>query len=161
MTGRCIRRAMLLATLLAVAACGAAPPKPVPARALIAAAADVNPDASGRASPVVLRIYQLKEAGAFNDADFFALFEREQATLGAGLLAREEYALQPGEQRELEIEIAPEARFIGAVAAFRDIDNARWRAVSTAPEKTLRDLLRKSRVAVRVEQAAVSIAIGD
>ena len=38
----------------------------------IAASTDANPDATGRPSPVVLRVYQLKGDGAFSRAEFFA-----------------------------------------------------------------------------------------
>ena len=50
--------------VLALALCGkgpkpAAPLAPVSARMTIAASADANPDASGRPSPVVVRVYQV------------------------------------------------------------------------------------------------------
>src|SRR5262245_27417756 len=101
-----LKRAVLftvLATMLA--ACGG-PPKPTITKASLVVAKDVNPDPSGRASPIVVRVYQLKEEGAFSGADFFALYDREKETLGASVVAREEYELQPGETRQLELKIA-------------------------------------------------------
>jgi type VI secretion system protein VasD len=127
-------RWMFLASLaLVLASCGGAPPKPAISKATLVAAADANPDSGGRASPVVVRLYQLKEEGAFSNADFFALYDNEQATLGPSLVAREEYELKPGESRDLELQLAPETRFVAAIAAFRDIRNAQWRAVAAAP----------------------------
>jgi len=154
-------RRLLPTIVVALAACSAAPPKAVPARATLSVSQDANPDANGRASPIVLRVYQLQEEGTFKDVDFFALFEHEREVLGPSLLSREEYALAPGEQRELQLRLAPGVRYIGAAAAFRDIDNARWRAISAAPKKSLTDILGKDHVTVRVERASVGILIGD
>ena len=131
---RRVRFTFLAAALaLGLASCGGAPPKPAISKATLVAAADANPDSGGRASPVVVRLYQLKEEGAFSNADFFALYDNEQATLGPSLVAREEYELKPGESRDLQLQLAPETRFVGAIAAFRDIRNAQWRAVAAAP----------------------------
>ncbi len=83
MSRRTIRCAAGIGVLALLAACAGGPPKPAVAKAQLVVASDVNPDAEGRASPVVVRVYQLKEEGAFNSADFFALFDKEQETLGA------------------------------------------------------------------------------
>jgi type VI secretion system protein VasD len=129
-------------------------------RATLIVASDANPDSKGRASPIVVRVYQLKEEGAFANAEFFALFDKEQETLGASVVAREEYNLRPGETRQLELKLAPEARFVGAVAAFRDIRHAKWKVITPAPEKGLTDLLRKNKVTLNVARSELALAIG-
>ncbi len=149
--------------LLALAGCAsplapAGPPPPFPATVTIQAAASVNPDAQGRPSPVFVRLYQLKDAGAFMNAAYEALHTQEAATLGASIIAREELPLGPGELKALQVKIEPETRFIGVIADFRDIANAQWRAVTTAPEKRLKDLLREKRLSIRLEGTQVSIA---
>jgi type VI secretion system protein VasD len=145
---------------LAVVSCGAKPPKPTATKATLIVASDANPDSKGRASPIVVRVYQLKEEGAFANAEFFALFDKEQETLGASVVAREEYDLRPGETRQLELKLAPEARFVGAAAAFRDIRNAKWKVITPAPEKGLTDLLRKNKVTLNVARSELALAIG-
>ena len=45
---------------IALGACGGGAPKATPTRASLVVAGDVNPDSSGRPSPVVVRLYQLK-----------------------------------------------------------------------------------------------------
>ena len=117
---------------------------------------DTNPDSEGRASPVVVRLYQLKEEGAFASADFFALYDNEQEALGASDVAREEYELKPGETRELEVKIAPETRFVGAIAAFRDIRNAKWKILSAVPTEGLTD---KSKVTLSVARSDLQLSI--
>jgi type VI secretion system protein VasD len=130
------------------------------AKALITVAADVNPDSGGRASPIVVRLYQLKEQGAFAASDFFAIYDKEAATLGGGLIGREEYVFNPGEQRELELKLDKDAKFLGVVAAYRDIGNSKWRALTAAPKKNLIDLIHKDKLTLNVARAEITIVIG-
>ena len=134
------------------------PPPPPPTKAAIVVARDVNPDSAGRPSPIVVRLYQLKEEGAFNSASYFALADKEQATLGPSLESREEYELQPGQTQELTLKIPPEARYLGVVAAYRDLNNSKWKALSPAPETGLLDFVRKHKLIVTVGKAEVKIA---
>jgi type VI secretion system protein VasD len=147
---------------LALGACGKLrPPKPVePPPLTIAAApkaavkapmtisttADVNPDANGRPSPIVVRIYQLKTDAGFTAAEFFPLFDDDKKALGAELISRDEFVLGPGERRMIDVTVATETRFVGAVAAFRDIRNAQWRVLVPAPRKGLTMAVERARV---------------
>ena len=90
---------------------------------------NVNPDTHKRASPIVIRIYELKSSASFDAADFLSLYERDQATLQAEMGAREEFTLHPGESQPWEKTVGPDVRFIGVIAAFRDIEHARWKAL--------------------------------
>jgi len=125
---------------------------------MIVAAADVNPDSSGRPSPVVVRLYQLRGDAEFNGADFFALYDNERETLGPNLIMRDERTLLPGQQVQLKLALSPEARFIGAIAAFRDLQSSRWRAIIGVPEKSLMKLLAKRRVTVRLDKDVISFS---
>jgi type VI secretion system protein VasD len=116
----------------------------------LAASKEVNPDASGRPSPVVVRVYQLRNDAAFNGAEFFALYDDEQKALGPEFITRDEFVLAPAESRTLDVTLAPEARFVGAIAAFRDIRNAQWRSIVPAPKKGLSVAVERSRVVVSV-----------
>lgn len=151
--------------LLAVAAvgigCGSAPPKPAAAKAKITAAADVNPNSAGRASPIHVRIFQLKEDGAFMGADFWALVDKEQETLAASLVQRLEFDLSPGEAKEFELKISPDARVLGVMAEYADYRNAQWRVVAQAPNKSLLDMVKKDRVSFNIDKNKASIVVGD
>jgi type VI secretion system protein VasD len=94
----------------------------------VTAAANANPDSHGRASPVVMRLFELKSLAAFQNADFFSLFERDRETLGSDLVAKEEMVLLPGDRREFKRELHADTRFIALVAGYRDIERSRWRA---------------------------------
>jgi len=118
----------LAAAGLSMAGC-ASKPVVTTVAVTLTAGPDANPDARGRASPLTVRVYALKSPGPFEGADFFSLFEKDQATLGAELVQREEVLLRPGETKKLDFNLPPDAKSIGVMAAFRDLDRARWREV--------------------------------
>jgi type VI secretion system protein VasD len=126
----CIRWAAVLFAL-ALAGCASPPPPPVVSniQLSVAAGVDANPDARKRASPVTVRVYALKSSAPFDAADFFSLYEKDTATLGAELVQREEFLLRPGEEKAIPLKFGPEVKAIGVMAAFRDLERARWRAV--------------------------------
>ena len=105
-----------------------APPKPSIAELSFVIDANVNPDSSGRPSPVVVRIYELKSLAAFNRADFFSLYEKDREQLGPDLVNRDELPLMPGGKPQAITTLKSDTRYLGVVAAFRDIERARWRA---------------------------------
>jgi type VI secretion system protein VasD len=158
-----LRRALCVTMALGACAAGivacSSPPKPPPPKPPlllaihIVAGAQLNPDARMRPSPVVVRVYELKSLAAFNGADFFALYEKEQETLGADLIGREEYHLRPGETRPYQRQLQPDTKFIGVVAAFRDIETARWRQTAVVPAK------RRPTLTVGVQAQAVTVVI--
>ena len=123
------RRQLLLAGIgLTLVGCASPPNKPAEPTNLVIivlARADVNPDIRGRASPLSLRMFELKSGAAFQTADFFALYDRDQATLGADMLGREELILKPGETQTVTRKANPETRYLGVIAAFLYRDGKR------------------------------------
>lgn len=111
-----------------------APPPPAPQVAIsLEAGARVNPDAAGRGAPVIVRIYELRSQVAFDAADFFTLFDREQQALGQDLVGRDEYQLRPGERLLFARPLRPGTRVVAAVAAFRELERSTWKAVLPVP----------------------------
>lgn len=95
---------------------------------------DLNPDNNGRPSPIVVRIYSLKSDATFNNARFFELFENGQDVLGSDLTGQQEIEIFPGETKELnEKTLSIDSRYIGILAAYRDLDSAVWRGIITTP----------------------------
>ncbi len=126
------RRNWLLAvgaSALGLLAGCAKPEKPVTTSVTLTlvAAPDANPDAQGRASPLVTRYYVLKGPGGFDAADFFSLQDKDSATLGADLVQREEIIMRPGEQRRVQLTLAADVKALGFTGAYRDLTHARWR----------------------------------
>lgn len=153
--------AFALTALLAAGACAKAPPPPTlppitiaaPPEArtksamTVAAAADTNPDGSGRPSPIVVRVYQLKTDAAFKGADFFALYDDDQKVLGAELISRDEYVMNPSERKTIDVTVSRDTRFIGALAAFRD-RNAESRVLVPAPRGGFNVTIERARIVV-------------
>jgi len=129
------------------------PPPPTVVLGQVITGANVNPDVNGRPSPVVVRIYDLKSISAFDSAEFFSLWDKDQATLGPEMISREEYLMTPGEQKRFER--APTdgsgLSYLGVVAAFRDLEHARWRAAVAVPHN------RTTRVIVTVNGHDVAV----
>lgn len=158
--GEHTRRGVLRLTLSGaavpwLAACGLlkGPPKPPPPTRLagsLIGTADLNPSASDRPSPLRLRLYELRTVAAFQQADFMALYQQDQTTLGADLLGREEIVLNPGETRPYALKVLnAETRFLGVVALYRDLEHATWRAFApVVPSRTHALTLQAQRLAV-------------
>lgn len=123
-----------LAAPLALMRC-APPPKPPPVLTLtMVGSADQNPDPSGKASPVAVRIYQLTATAKFERSDVFALTEHEQQTLGQDDAGSQEFVLSPGETQTKTFELKPGVQAIGIVVLYREIDQAQWRADAPAAD---------------------------
>jgi type VI secretion system protein VasD len=94
----------------------------------IVGGADQNPDVSGKAAPVAVRVYQLSETARFERGDVFALTEHEQQALGQDDAGSQEFVLSPGETQTKTFELKPGVQAVGVITLYRDIDNAQWRA---------------------------------
>ncbi|MCL2340781.1 MAG: type VI secretion system lipoprotein TssJ [Proteobacteria bacterium] len=95
----------------------------------VASQPNVNPDVTGRPSPLIVKVYELRRDVAFNQADFQTLFTKPMQALSADLVAADELTLVPGEARRIKYKPDQETRFVGVVAGFRNMDRARWRVV--------------------------------
>ena len=124
------RRALLAIAALLAGMAGAPPPPPAVLTLTIVAGADQNPDPSGRAAPVAVRLFELNGTAKFERADVFALTEREQQTLGTDSQGSEEFVLRPGETRTVTRELKKGVQFVGITVLFRDIDRSRWRLMA-------------------------------
>ncbi|HET9646035.1 MAG TPA: type VI secretion system lipoprotein TssJ [Burkholderiaceae bacterium] len=142
----------IIAAALSLISC-ASGPRPTRVTGSIAASPAVNPSVSNRPSPLLVRVYELKATNTFNNADFVSLYQRDQSELGADLVAREELMLSPGERRPLARTLAPETRFVGVFAAYRDLEHARWRvAIPIEPGK-------KQQIVIQAEELSVKAAV--
>jgi type VI secretion system protein VasD len=128
----------------------------VDTRTLLSASNDVNPDINGRPSPVVLRVFQLRGAAEFTSAEFAALYSHEKEALGVNLVAIEEFELHPGENLEIRLPMVRDTRYLGAIAAFRDINAAQWRTLQARPS---RSLFFSERIAISVARGTLTLSV--
>ena len=106
-----------------------APEKPPVANIKIQGMDNLNPTAEGESTPVVLHLYALKRASKFRNAGFFPLYDAPAKTLGADLVSSEQITVRPGESLKRTWVVDSGIKYIGALAAFRNIDRSVWQDV--------------------------------
>lgn len=126
----------LLTLLLANMSTSQAQPAKEPTKLVlrIESSASTNPDDSGRASPVKVRLYELKDSNSFGEADYFSLHNGDKALLGADLLIKDEFVLRPGEFKTIERKTHPQTTAIGVLAGYRNLANSTWRVIHPLKE---------------------------
>ncbi len=136
-------RVLALVGAALLPACATEPPPPTEIIAQVTAVASLNPDSEGRASPLVVRLYELTAASPFESADFFDLYDQDKATLGETFVAVDEIRVLPSESKTITRTLQPTTRFVGVVAAFRDVQLSTWRGLTEVPlnQTTTYDLM--------------------
>lgn len=120
------------------------------------AAPRLNVDARGRPLALLVRVYQLRQADAFERAPQAAFLsaEAERAQLGADLVAVRELTLVPGQRLELVETMPRDAGLLGVVALFHAPAAQGWRLAFAAPEGE------RSGVTVGLHACALSVGTG-
>tara|TARA_Y100000746_G_scaffold182322_1_gene160426 strand:- start:302 stop:823 length:522 start_codon:yes stop_codon:yes gene_type:complete len=126
--------AYLVLGLIALGLAGCAAPKKIDPlikfTVMIHADDSINPSKGVTAKPVVLRFYQLKDAGKFKGEKGIALFTNDDAVLADTLVAKQELTpLLPGESREVEVLVHQGAKFFAVLAEFSEYQSANYRSV--------------------------------
>ena len=133
---RALRWGLVLALAVAVTGCfpfkkkppaapaaAPAPPPPKPAVPLtltVQTSSTVNPSESGRATPIVVRVYQLRSDVSFNAAPYEKLFDDAKGTLGQDLIGEPtSVTLRPSDQSTMSLMVAGDAKFVGVAACSR------------------------------------------
>jgi len=152
-------------------ACGSTPApvvkEPTNLRLRVTASEDVNPNEWGKAAPILVRVYELKSATAFENADFFTLQGDDRKVLGEDVLAVDEFIFRPGDEREIARKSNPATTAIGVLAGYRELGKSIWRAayrLPVAPDASWYRMAipdRQQKLQVRLEQRAVSISKSD
>ena len=172
--GRVFAALSVTLALLVATGCGSTPTREageLEGRVLVAPG--LNPNAAGEPSPVFLRVYQLSDRGAFDDADYWALADDDQAVLGSALLSRDEIEVCPVEGlqgpesaraecrgvRELELDLITGARYLAVMGEFYNLQDPRgdWRAVAEIPEKRLLGLLGSREFIIELVGSTVAV----
>jgi len=125
-----------LAAIFLLAGCAAPPPPPPPRTVVnisVKAGPDINPDPTGQGAPMTLRVYQLASGAGFGNAEFFALYKTDAATLGPDIIHRDDLALNPGDSKTLPLSPTDQVKTLGFFAGLRDFSQAAWRATADIP----------------------------
>ena len=101
----------------------------------VTASNDLNPDLSGRPSPIVVRLVELRHPASFENADFFSIYQNPRQSLAPDFVTQEEFELRPGNWQALKVYVQPGSRYVGVLAAYRDLQETRWRQVIPLRER--------------------------
>ena len=91
-------------------------------------AADLNPNNTGQATTLEIRVYKLKRKDKFNGADFKKLWEDEKAALEDDMVEREQLTLFPGKPVTHVVHMQEDTNFVGVMGCFNKEEEG-WRVV--------------------------------
>jgi len=95
----------------------------------LSSTASLNMNSAKQPLPVVVRIYQLTDAKAFENATFHELWKNDVALLGNNLLRKDALTLDPAAHREIRFDRDAQTRFVAVMAAFNNQTDDSWRIV--------------------------------
>lgn len=134
----------------------------------LTASDDVNSGGRYQPSPIKVTVYELKTTNAFNLSDFFSLQNDAQAALGDQLLAVNSVILTPGKTERITAHGNVDAKVLGIVAAYRDLDNSQWRMTVDLPSARSTNIYkfwqfspRAAKINVDVEKSAINLRPAD
>lgn len=145
-------------SLILLTACISPPDKEVGFIYEISAVKDINPNFSGNPSPVLLRVFQLTNDANFNKSGFTELLATDVVGLGSELIQSNDYLVQPGSIKPIQIDISKDTKYFGLVAGFMDIENASWRQLVALPEKGVFDFGR-GKLLIKVNKLSIRALI--
>jgi type VI secretion system protein VasD len=100
------------------------------------AAPRLNVDARGQSLALLVRIYKLRQRGAFDRAPYatFLSPQAERDALGADLVDVREVTVVPGQRLDINDRLARDTPWLGVVALFHAPSGNAWRAVFPAAD---------------------------
>lgn len=96
--------------------------------------ADQNLTQQNQAAPLQITVFQLRAADRFEAADYFGLVQQPQQVLGDQLLGHEAVVVEPEQKQWVSSSGDVNARYVGVVAGYRDLNQSQWRLVMPLPE---------------------------
>ena len=112
---------------------------------------DLNPDNTERPSPASVQILELTSEDPFRTRSYFDLRDDREEALGPTLLSHREVVLNPASSLSRSFEVDDEARILGLIIDFRDVETTTWRSfISLRTGETNRILAQVDDSAVRM-----------
>lgn len=94
---------------------------------------ELNTNTSLESLPVRVKIYQLSDATAFNEATFRQLWKSDESALGKTLLDKKELTINPNENQVIKLNKQPQAEYIAIIGIFRRHDDNGWKSLRQIP----------------------------
>lgn len=100
----------------------------------------INPNQQGNPSPVVVKLYGIQSKVAFDQASFFELYNLKNDTANntepANITNIYTIVMLPDTTTKITLTLPPLTKYIGAIAAFQDLNSTTWRATTANIKKT-------------------------
>lgn len=91
---------------------------------------DINPDESGNASPLFIRMYELKSPKLMSKSDFIDLYEGDKKVLGADFIVKHELKrFKPGENRTEHFVLDKNTNHVAFFAEFLEFKDSKFKLV--------------------------------
>lgn len=101
----------------------------------IQSASYLNPNIDNNAAPVFVTLYELKNANRFSQSTYAELTTDSTEILGADLIDKHIVEVRPNDRLTLKQPLSENTRYLGIVAAYRNIEDASWNAlIEVSPE---------------------------
>lgn len=114
---------------------------------------DINVYSDGSPHPVAIRVYQLREIGAFDKSEFLELYNQDRSVLSESLVDVIEISpVLPGKSKKISIDIQQEARYIAVLAEF-----ANYRQLVTKSYISLADDPDEHPIYIRITSTEIDI----
>lgn len=155
------RNLLILPGLAALGGCGgAASVKTNSLEFTIQADQEINLNENNEPSPIVIRVYELKTKTAFEQASFFELLDSDTTKLGTELVAKREFEVKPGDKSTFTRDSPTDAKHIGVIAGFRQIEAATWRSVvDIVQDRNNSFVISVTALAVKIELAGATRSV--
>ena len=91
---------------------------------------DINPDDSEHASPLVIRLYELKDNKKFEGMEFYDIYLNDKKILGKNLIDKHKLKhFVPDSKRKKQLVLNKKTKFVGLFAEFSNYKDSEFRAV--------------------------------
>ena len=91
---------------------------------------DINPDELDVASPLFIRMYELKATKMMKRADFIELYERDKKVLGADMVAVHKLKhFKPGENRAEHFVLNKDTNYVALYGEFLEFKDSKYKLI--------------------------------
>ena len=126
----------------------------------------INPDDQNESRPLNIALFYLTDASEFIAADYYDLFESENAALPGTLIHESNILVLPNSHTKYTEEVPENVRAIGLVYQFRQLEKAQWLALVPTPETCFfglncKSILHNSKIFISVDELDTKTKLVD
>ncbi|MCK6265152.1 type VI secretion system lipoprotein TssJ [Vibrio sp. ZSDE26] len=96
----------------------------------------INPSATSKANPVVVRLYQLNEKQVFLQAPFIELYTQDEQVLSSSLISKQVLSIvMPNSSNIIDIDINKNTLFLAVLVEYANYQQSEPKVVSVLPSE--------------------------